>query len=278
MEFSAQDPSTDTIALDGQGRPFRDEDGQLLLRPGGHGSLLENLDRLGADVVHVKNIDNVAREESAGRGILWRRLLIGLLVKLQREQWEHLRRLARGGDAGAEERARDFARRRLLLDVPELPGATGEAEHRRLAALLRRPLRICGVVRNTGEPGGAPFWVRDRERRASLQIVEAAEVDAGSESQRRIFASSTHFNPVDLVCGTRDSEDRPIPLLDATDADAVILTRKSFRGRELVALERPGLWNGAMAGWNTVFVEVPGDTFTPVKTFLDLLREEHQPA
>jgi len=277
VEFSVQKPSTDTLSLDGEGRVFRDAEGSLLLRPGGHGSLLVNLNDLGADIVHVKNIDNVAKEELAARGVLWKRLLVGFLVRLQREIADHARRLERG-DPSSAERARDFSRRRLLLDVPGDGLTSGEDEARTLLALLRRPLRVCGVVQNAGEPGGAPFWVRGKDGRLSLQIVEGAEVDQESESQRGIFSSSTHFNPVDLVCGVRDDTGRPFDLREHLDPEAVFLTRKSSLGRDLLALERPGLWNGAMSDWNTVFVEIPGTTFTPVKTVLDLLREEHQGA
>jgi len=277
VEFSVQKPSTDTLSLDGEGRVFRDAEGSLLLRPGGHGSLLVNLNDLGADIVHVKNIDNVAKEELAARGVLWKRLLVGFLVRLQREIADHARRLERG-DPSSAERAWDFSRRRLLLDVPGDGLTSGEDEARTLLALLRRPLRVCGVVQNAGEPGGAPFWVRGKDGRLSLQIVEGAEVDQESESQRGIFSSSTHFNPVDLVCGVRDDTGRPFDLREHLDPEAVFLTRKSSLGRDLLALERPGLWNGAMSDWNTVFVEIPGTTFTPVKTVLDLLREEHQGA
>jgi len=276
VELSVQKPSTDTLALDPEGNPFRDADGNLLLRPGGHGSLLENLNQLGADIVHVKNIDNVAKEDLAVRGILWKRLLVGFLVRLQREIAEQVRRLEHG-DPTQLERAREFVRHRLFLDLPE-PASAGEDEARALVSLLRRPLRVCGVVRNTGEPGGAPFRVREAGGRQSLQIVEGAEVDRGSAQQEGVFASSTHFNPVDLVCGVRDDTGRALDLREFVDPGAVFRSWKSFAGRELLALERPGLWNGAMSRWNTVFVEIPIETFTPVKTVLDLLREEHQPA
>ncbi len=277
VEFSVQKPSTDTLALDGEGKPFRDAEGKLLLRPGGHGSLLENLNGLGADIVHVKNIDNVAREELAAKGVLWKRLLVGLLVRLQREIVDHARRIERGDPDGVE-RTRAFFRRRFFLDVPGDVSASGEDEARTLLALLRRPLRVCGVVRNDGEPGGAPFWVRGKDGRETPQIVEGAEVDRESPSQKSIFSSSTHFNPVDLVCGVRDDSGLPFDLREYLDPEAVFLARKSSGGRDLLALERPGLWNGAMSRWNTAFVEIPGTTFTPVKTVMDLLRAEHQPA
>ncbi len=228
VTFSSQSPSTDTIALDEKGGLFRLEDGSLLLRPGGHGALLPNLEASHGDLVFVKNIDNVQPSSRAEATITWKKLLAGLLL-------ETLERL---GDCG-------------------------------------RPVRVCGVVRNEGEPGGGPFWVEGEDGSASLQIVESAQVDLEEPGTRRIWNASTHFNPVDLVCALRAPGGTPYRLADFVDPSAVLLSRKSFAGRNLVALERPGLWNGAMARWHTIFVEVPIETFTPVKTVFDLLRPEH---
>jgi hypothetical protein len=269
VELSTQKPGTDTLAIDGSGAPFRDDRGTLVLRPGGHGALLENLAELRGDLVHVKNVDNVATEALLRKGIPWRKALVGLAVLLEREARERLRRIETPecGAAAAEE-ARRFVVEELGADPGDEPGE--------VARILRRPIRACGVVRNTGEPGGGPFWVRDRNGRVGRQIVEAAQVDARSEEQARILGSSTHFNPVDMALALRDPHGGERDLRDHVDPDAVFLAWKSWGGRDLLALERPGLWNGAMAGWNSVFVEVPLEVFNPVKTVLDLLRPEHQ--
>jgi hypothetical protein len=227
--FSTQGPATDTLAVDLEGRPFRDEDGRLLLRPAGHGALLANLQALGGDLVLVKNIDNVAAAPWRAASLRWGRLLLGRLAELER----------------------------------------GRADR-------SRPLRVCGMVPNTGEPGGGPFWVRGPAG-PTRQIVESAEIDPSSAEQRAIFARATHFNPVFLACALRGPDGRPHELRRFVDEDAVIVTRKSSGGRDLLALERPGLWNGSMAGWDTVFVEVPIEVFNPVKTVNDLLRRQHQP-
>ncbi len=228
ITYSTQSPSTDTIAVDAHGAPFRDEHGALLFRPAGHGALIDNLHALGergADIVFVKNIDNVVPDHLRASTERWTRIVIGrLLAELERD------------DA--------------------------------------RPVRVCGMVPNTGEPGGGPFWLHD----GGAQIVESAQVDAHDAKQSALLARSTHFNPVFLACALRDARTgAAFDLREFIDPDAVIITKKSHGGRELLALERPGLWNGAMAHWRTVFVEVPGDVFTPVKTVLDLLRPEHQP-
>ena len=272
VSFSTQEPATDTLALDAHGAPFRREDGTLLLRPGGHGALLHNLNALsaaGADLVFVKNIDNVVPDRLRGPTVTWKKAIAGRLLELERQAHGYAHLLATGQAAEAVvAEARAFCR-----DVLHAP-----AERAHLLERLRRPLRVCGVVPNTGEPGGGPFWVRAEDGTVSLQIVESAQIDAEDPEQARIFASSTHFSPTDLVCALRDPDGHPHALESYVDPRAVLFARKSHEGRPLLALERPGLWNGAMARWNTVFVEVPLSTFTPVKTILDLLRPEHQPA
>ncbi len=276
VRFSVQKPSTDTLAADGAGAPFRDREGGLLFRPGGHGSLIENLNELDGDVVLVKNIDNIQPDRLRPPTELWKKLLAGRLLKLQDEAFVHRARL-RSSRVRREwiEEAAEFVAGRFGQPAPA--GAAARETREFLIARLDRPLRVCGVVRNTGEPGGGPFWVRGSDGAVTLQIVEGAQIDKSSPAQRAILASSTHFNPVDLACGLRDEAGNPFDLHRFIDPEAVIVARKSHEGRELLALERPGLWNGAMAGWNTVFVEVPPETFTPVKTVLDLLRPEHQP-
>jgi hypothetical protein len=228
VSFSEQSPSTDTVALDESGRLFRDAEGQILFRPGGHGALLKNLQESGGDVVFVKNIDNVVPDERRAPTVLWKRLLSGLLVKIER---------------------------------------TGPRD---------RPIRICGVVRNEGEPGGGPFWVSGPDG-TSKQIVESAQADLADAGQAAIWGKATHFNPVDLACSLRDAAGRPFDLSLFVDERAVFVSKKTHEGGALLALERPGLWNGDMAHWETVFVEVPKETFAPVKTVLDLLRPEHLP-
>lgn len=273
--FSVQRRSTDTLALDVDGGLSRRPDGSLVLRPAGHGALIENLSTAGADVVFVKNIDNVLPESRHALICEWKELLGGYLVRLQTELFDILERL----QVSLPSRVALDEGRRLLREHfgVALHADSGTSElRRRLIDQLDRPLRVCAMVRNTGEPGGGPFWVVDGPGNASQQIVERAQVDANGVDQQKIFAASTHFNPVDIVCGLRDRRNRPFDLSRFVDPQAVFISRKSEDGREIEALERPGLWNGAMSGWRTVFVEVPIETFAPVKTVWDLLRPEHQ--
>ncbi len=271
--FSEQKESTDTIAVDADNRPFRLDDGRLLFRPGGHGALIENLNDLAADLISIKNVDNVVPDHLKAIVFEWKRVLAGYLVALQESIFAHVAALTDDPSAAAVDAAERFARAALGL----LPAATADRPAA-LRRLLDRPIRVCGMVRNTGEPGGGPFWVRGGDGRTSLQIVERAQVKADSKTQQAIFASSTHFNAVDLVCGVRDWRGRPFDLTRHVDPDAVFIAEKSQDGRRLKALELPGLWNGGMADWTTIFVEVPDGTFSPVKTINDLLRPEHQPA
>lgn len=276
VSFSEQAPCTDTVALDPEGHPFRLPDGTLLFRPGGHGALLLNLQALGADLVYIKNIDNVVPDHLKPPMVHWKRVLGGYLVELQGRLYRLLRELDEGGGDPAE--GIQFAKEVFHLDPPEDWGSMTEGERKRfLLEELDRPVRVCGVVPNQGEPGGGPFWVRDRDGKVSPQIVEEAQVDMTSPRQREIWARSTHFNPVDIVCGLRDFRGRPFDLSRFVDPQAVIITEKSKDGRPLKALEHPGLWNGSMAGWLTAFVEVPPETFNPVKVVNDLLRKAHQP-
>jgi hypothetical protein len=274
VRFSHQAPSTDTLAGESDGRPARDAAGRLLFRPAGHGALLHNLQESGADCVFVKNIDNVAIDAAKPAGRWWARVLAGLAEELAGAIAIHRARLDDGADTAAVPDAIAFARQRFGVE-PD-PAVAG-SERDRTIALLERPLRVCGMVPNTGEPGGGPFWVRDPGGTVSRQIVESAQVDPRLPQQRSVFAGGTHFNPVFLACVLRDPHGAPFDLARFVDPEAVILTRKAAHGRERIALERPGLWNGSMAKWLTVFVEVPGTVFTPVKTVLDLLRPEHQP-
>jgi hypothetical protein len=279
VEFSVQHPGTDTLAADAHNRPFRDHQGRLVFRPGGHGALLENLSELQGDLVYIKNIDNVVPDRLKEPTILWKRILGGLLVDLEEQVHRHLRALGpESGGRRALARACDFARERLFLAIsPQIGEWPGDLARDFLIRTLNRPLRVCGVVPNQGEPGGAPFWVEEPDGSRSLQLVEKAQVDLDDPTQKLIWNSATHFNPVDLVCSLRDDQGVPFDLSQYVDHEAVFISKKSLDGRELKALELPGLWNGAMARWLTVFVEVPLITFNPVKTVFDLLRPEHQP-
>ena len=238
ISYSEQKPSTDTLAANPDGTPFRTADGKLLFRPGGHGALIENLNEQEADVIFIKNIDNVVPDRLKGDTVRYKQLLAGVLVTEQKKIFEQL----------------------------QDPTLTADQK-----AKLQRPLRVCGVVKNTGEPGGGPFLVREEDGTISCQILESSQI-----SDPALMQQATHFNPVDLVCATRDAEGKPYYLPDFVDEKTGFISHKSKDGKELLALELPGLWNGAMSRWNTIFVEVPVSTFNPVKTVNDLLRAEHQ--
>ncbi len=277
--LTTQDPATNTLAADPENGPFRDEGGELVFRPGGHGALLANLNVLEADIVFLKNIDNCVPDRLKPETVLWKKLLAGYLIALQEEIFASLRLLDEGGGTEGElERIGDFCREKVQLVLPPGFGNLSPAERRAfLFGKLNRPIRVCGMVKNEGEPGGGPFWVDESETGTSLQIVEEFQIDRNSEAQRTLWASSTHFNPVDLVCGISDYRGRKFDLSAFVDPETATITRKSEKERELLVLERPGLWNGSMAFWNTVFVEVPLATFNPVKTAADLLRPQHLP-
>jgi len=267
VSFSHQQRSTDTIAVDPENRPFRQDDGTLLFRPGGHGALLDNLASLGWDLVLLKNIDNVVPDNRKPLVNGWKKALSGYLLALQARIFRIQERLET--DPAALEEASKLVEEDLSRPMP-----AGEDRRQFVIEALNRPLRVCGVVRNQGEPGGGPFWVADSHGHLSVQIVETAQIDP--EVRQEMLAESTHFSPVDIVCALRDRHGAPYDLHRFVDPTTVFISSKSHEGRPLKALERPGLWNGAMAGWNTVFVEVPDETFAPVKSVLDLLRPEHQ--
>jgi hypothetical protein len=275
--FSHQKRRTDTIAVDQENRPFRDVHGRLVFRPGGHGALLENLHDLKADLVYIKNIDNIAPDHLKEPTFLWNRVLGGYLAGLQNQAHDHLRRLRRGEDPADIRAALAFGREVLGLNPPAGFGSFSPAAQRDyLVQKLHRPLRVCGMVPNVGEPGGGPHWVKGPDGSVSCQIVEQAQVNLDDPGQAAIWKAATHFNPVDLVCAVRDDQGDSYDLSQYVDAQAGFISQKSKEGRVLKALELPGLWNGAMSDWITVFVEIPGSTFSPVKTVADLLRPEHQ--
>jgi hypothetical protein len=280
VQFSVQKPSTDTIAVDMDNRLFRNTDGTLVFRPGGHGALLENLNELNGDIIFVKNIDNVVPDRLKDEVYTYKKALGGYLVELQDQIFSSLKRIRSGDDNERMlKEAVEFSSERLCASPPGRSRSMSKKEMVDfLSSTLNKPLRVCGMVKNVGEPGGGPFWVAQRDKKPSLQIVESSQVDMGSKDQERIWRSATYFNPVDLVCGVRGVDGRPFDLMRFTDPDTGFISTKSKDGRPLKALELPGLWNGAMANWITVFVEVPLATFAPVKTIVDLLRKEHQPS
>lgn len=275
VEFSTQARATDSLAVDEDGRPVRRPDGRLLFRPSGHGALLRNLAAMNGDVVFIKNIDNVlpeSRHEEIGR---WKRLLAGLALKLERRVTSLLDHVGRD-DPDEIERAVLFIEDAFGVRAPVSLAAASADLGAWVRQRLDRPLRVCGMVPNEGQPGGGPFWVRNRDGRVSPQIVEFGQVDHADEAQQAIWASSTHFNPVDIVCCLLDRKGKTHDLERFVDPSSSFVVRKEWAGMSIRLLERPGLWNGAMAGWNSVFVEVPASTFAPVKSLLDLLSSAHQ--
>lgn len=265
ISFSVQDPSTDTLAVNPDCTPFRRADGRLLFRPAGHGALIGNLGKIDADIVFVKNIDNVTTNARRSDTVLYKKALAGVLLALQERIFEYLMALE---VPGAElEPIAAFIENELCVKLPKDYGTA------LLRQVLDRPIRVCGMVRNEGEPGGGPFWVAGADGLETLQIAESNQI---APEKRELMRSATHFNPVDLVCSFRTSKGGRFDLREFVDPATGFISRKSDGGRELLAQELPGLWNGAMARWNTVFVEVPITTFSPVKVVTDLLRPEHQ--
>ena len=277
VSFSEQKPSTDTIAANTDNTPFRNADGSLLFRPGGHGALIENLNEIDADIVFIKNIDNVVPDRLKPATVEWKQVIAGVLVTLQAKAFAYLRLLDSGSYTHEElEEIIRFVQRDLCCrkaDIKELEDAELVIYLRKK---LNRPMRVCGVVKNVGEPGGGPFLTYNQDGTVSLQILESSQIDTANEEYVRMFNNGTHFNPVDLVCATKDYKGNRFNLPDYVDRSTGFISSKSKNGKELKALELPGLWNGAMSDWNTIFVEVPLETFNPVKTVNDLLREQHQ--
>ncbi len=277
ITFSEQKPSTDTVAANPDGTPFRNSDGSLLFRPGGHGALIENLNEIEADVIFVKNIDNVVPDRLKGDTVLWKQIIAGVLVTLQKKAFDYLNLLDSGKytHEQIEEMIR-FVQQDLCCRKADIK----ELEDAELVIYLRnklnRPMRVCGVVKNVGEPGGGPFLTYNQDGTVSLQILESSQIDKSNTAYMEMFTKGTHFNPVDIVCAVKDYKGNAFDLPKYVDPSTGFISQKSKNGKELQALELPGLWNGAMSNWNTVFVEVPLSTFNPVKTVNDLLREQHQ--
>jgi hypothetical protein len=267
VRYSVQQPSTDIIAVTAQNEPFRTNDDELLFRPAGHGALISNLGDVRADIVFIKNIDNVVPAYHRNTTTKWKKALGGYLLELKDRVHSILRAIENVQETQHEEISEVLA-----LLYPGLDISSSDSDL--IFSLLNRPIRICGMVRSEGDPGGGPFWVKDSEGLVSRQIVETAQI---KEHQLGLIAGATHFNPVDIVCCLRDFRGNDFDLSQFVDENTYFISSKTFEGRSLKALERPGLWNGAMARWNTVFVEVPAETFNPVKTVNDLLRPLHQP-
>lgn len=277
IKFSYQHKATDVIAVDLNGHPFRDENDSIIFRPGGHGALIENLNHLNADVVFIKNIDNVIQnhlEEIA----LYKKSLAGILIQYQEAIFKFMRTLNSESVSNDDlKEIVNYITSKLNINIKEdFERYTKESKVEYLQSILNRPIRVCGMVKNEGEPGGGPFWVADKKGNTFLQIIESSQIDTKDENQVKIFKSATHFNPVDLVCGIKNYKGEKFDLTEFVDANSGFVVEKNKNGKPYKAFELPGLWNGAMAKWLTVFVEVPLITFNPVKTVNDLLKPAHQ--
>lgn len=277
VSFSVQKPSTDTIAVDPDNEPFRDSNDKLLFRPGGHGALIENLNDMDADIVFVKNIDNVVPDSFKCATVIFKKVIAGVLVTLQERIFKYLELIDSGKYSHSQiEEMIHFLQNELCVKNPETKLLEDAELVLYIKSKLLRPLRVCGMVKNVGEPGGGPFLAVNQDGTISLQILESSQVNLDNPEKKAMFEQGTHFNPVDLVCALKSYKGEKFNLPDYVDKNTGFISYKSKDGRELKALELPGLWNGAMSDWNTVFVEVPIETFNPVKTVNDLLRPEHQ--
>ena len=277
ISFSVQKPSTDTIAAAMDNTPFRDKNDKLLFRPGGHGALIENLNDVDADVIFVKNIDNVVPDSFKCSTVIWKKVIAGVLVTLQKKIFNYLELIESGKYTTDQVREMIyFLQDDLCIKNPDTSLLEDAELILYIKSKLMRPLRVCGMVKNVGEPGGGPFLAVNPDGTISFQILESSQIDMKDPAKKAMFEKGTHFNPVDLVCAVKDYQGNKYNLPDYVDKNTGFISFKSKDGRELKALELPGLWNGAMSDWNTVFVEVPIETFNPVKTVNDLLRAEHQ--
>ncbi|MDL2214694.1 DUF4301 family protein [Dysgonomonas sp. OttesenSCG-928-M03] len=277
ISFSEQKPKTDTIAVNMDNTPFREENGEILFRPGGHGALIENLNDLDADIIFIKNIDNVVPDRLKKDESMYKKILAGYLVNIQKKIFEYLKLIDSGNYT--REQLLDilhFTQNELNTKNPEIKYLEDAELVIYLKKKLNRPVRVCGMVRNIGEPGGGPFFTVNQDGTVSLQILESSQIDMDDPEKKAMFQQGTHFNPVDLVCGVKDYQGNKFDLKAFVDKNTGFISRKSKNGKELKALELPGLWNGAMSDWNTIFIEVPLSTFNPVKNVNDLLRKEHQ--
>lgn len=279
INFSFQSPSTDTISVTSENKPFRDEDGKIVFRPGGHGTLLKNLNDLNADIILIKNIDNVVQEYLSSDTYKYKKILGGYLISLQEKvsnlltEWHNIKL-----DDQSIDGIINFINEEFDIDLKEKLNSKSLTEKKKfLFDFLNRPIRVCGMVKKEGHPGGGPFFVVDDNGNISKQIVETVQIDLSDKEQNKILDAGTHFSPVDFACGVKDYLGNNFDLQKYSNPDTGLITKKSKDGKELKALELPGLWNGGMYYWLTVFVEVPKVTFNPVKEINDLLKPEHQP-
>ena len=277
VNYSYQNKSTDVIAVDSDGNPFRDENDNIIFRPGGHGALIENLNNLNADIIFIKNIDNVIQNQSEIIA-LYKKALAGILIQHQEAIFRFLKMLNDSSISNEElMEIVNYIKSKLNIAIKDdFVKYTKESKIDHLQTILNRPIRVCGMVKNEGEPGGGPFWVTDKKGKTFLQIIESSQINTKDDKQIKIFGSATHFNPVDLVCGTKDYKGQKFDLTQYVDANSGFVVEKNHKGKSYRAFELPGLWNGAMAKWLTIFVEVPLITFNPVKTVNDLLKPAHQ--
>ena len=278
VSYSYQNKNTDTLAVDFKNKPFRDENGRLFFRAGGHGALIGNLNQLDADIIFIKNIDNVIQDHIQ-KIALYKKALAGILMEVQQQVFKYLHAI--DAQEIQEENSDEillFLTEKLNINIPDNFYKLSLANRiLRLRAVLNKPIRVCGMVKNEGEPGGGPFWVKEKGGSLSLQIVESSQVDFTNENQKKIFSDATHFNPVDLVCGIKNYKKEKFDLTQFVDHNSGFIVEKNTSGRDVKSYELPGLWNGAMANWITIFVEVPLITFNPVKSVNDLLKAAHQP-
>ena len=277
VSFSFQKPSTDTIAVNLNNEPFRFEDGSLHFRPSGHGAIIENLSAINADVVFVKNIDNVVVTQQAQIVADYKKMLAGVLLTIQEQSFGFLEKLDNDINESLVLEIAQFLTSKMCVILNEdFDDLSLNEKAAYVKGKLNRPIRICGMVKNEGDPGGGPFWVEDTQGNVSLQVVESAQINQNDKTQKDILNNSTHFNPVYMVCGLKNYKGNPFNLPDFVDEKAAFITQKTKDGKDIKALEKPGLWNGSMANWNTIFVEVPQATFNPVKMVNDLLKAQHQ--
>jgi len=277
INFSEQKPSTDTVAVNPDNTPFRNEDGSILFRPGGHGALIENLNDIDADIVFIKNIDNVVPDKYKDDTVIYKKILAGVLVRIQQKIFNYLELIDGGNISKSQiDEILSFMKDELFIINPQMENIEDKNLVEYLKSKLDRPIRVCGMVKNVGEPGGGPFWAYNNDGSISLQILESSQIDNSNKEYLKMFTEGTHFNPVDIVCGLKNYKGNRFDLRKYVDHATGFISNKSKDGKELKALELPGLWNGSMSDWTTIFVEVPLSTFNPVKTVNDLLRKEHQ--
>ncbi len=278
IDLSFQSLATNIIAVDYYNKPLRDKDGKLIFRPGGHGALLENLNKLQADLIFIKNIDNIVPEILCDKIIPYKKMLGGLALQTRDQIFDILRRMEKEKtDNKQMELITAYCKNKInIVFPPEFYSSTQQKRKRIIFSLLNRPLRVCAVVRNTGEPGGGPFWVEENNKTQTLQIVESAHVDKNNASQMQIWSRAKYFNPVDIACCTKNYQGKIFDLKKYVNKDTFLITSKTEKGKSIKVQEMPGLWNGSMHYWNTIFVEFPLITFNPVKTVYDLLRPQHQ--